>query len=89
VRLASLRGDRPMSSVLVGPYDVKVPPQFNAATTPNTYVRTHLVALVQPRPFGGQSLAGSGRGFEFASRNIQDTVGELASVIASSDSDVE
>jgi hypothetical protein len=35
------------------------------------------------------SLAGSGRGFEFASRNIQDTVGELASVIASSDSDVE
>ena len=89
IRLASLRGDRPMSSVLVGPYDVKVPPQFNAATTPNTYVRTHLVALVQPRPFGGQSLAGSGRGFEFASRNIQDTVGELASVIASADSDVE
>ena len=89
VRLASLRGDRPMSSVLCGPYDVKVPAQFNAATTPNTYVRTHLVGLVQPRPFSGQSLAGSGRGFEFASRNIQDTVGELASVIASSDSDVE
>ena len=89
LRLASLRGDRPMSSVLCGPYDVKVPPQFNAATTPNTYVRTHLVALVQPRAFGGQSLAGSGRGFEFASRNIQDTVSELASVVASSDSDVE
>jgi hypothetical protein len=78
LRMVSLRGKRPINGVLVGPYDVRVPPQWSASL-----IRTHLYAFVAPRGFtaNGASSAESAQGLVYAPRMVEDSIRELAGVV--------
>jgi hypothetical protein len=79
LRLASLRGKRPMSGIIPGAYDIEVPVQFN----PSTYTRTHLVAAVLPRDVtvSGASMSSSASGAAYAPVRVRDTVEEVAGIV--------
>jgi hypothetical protein len=76
--MVSLRGKRPINGVLVGPYDVRVPPQWSSSL-----IRTHLYAFVAPRGFtaNGASSAESAQGLVYAPRMVEDSIRELAGVV--------
>lgn len=78
LRMVSLRGKRPINGVLVGPYDVRVPPQWSSSL-----IRTHLYAFVAPRGFtaNGASSAESAQGLVYAPRMVEDSIRELAGVV--------
>ena len=78
LRMVSLRGKRPINGVLVGPYDVRVPPQWSSSL-----IRTHLYAFVAPRGFtaNGASAAESAQGLVYAPRMVEDSIRELAGVV--------
>jgi hypothetical protein len=81
LRLASFRGKRPMNGIIIGAYDVAVPPQFAVSTL----TRTHLFAYIAPRDtsIDGASVAGSADSLQYAPRTVEDSVRALGGVLVS------